>query len=209
MNATPQPVELTENNLSTVDEDGMPDIKDVEAAVRVLIRWTGDNPRREGLLDTPSRVARSYREFFGGYAEDPSLILERTFEETSGYDEMVLLKDIRVESHCEHHMVPIVGVAHIVYLPRNRVVGISKIARVVDVFAKRLQIQERMTTDIADVLQNVLDPLGVAVMIRAEHHCMTTRGVQKPGVGMVTTRLLGRFRSDPETRREFLSAVEN
>jgi GTP cyclohydrolase I len=209
MNATPQPVELTENNLSTVDEDGMPDIKDVEAAVRVLIRWTGDNPRREGLLDTPSRVARSYREFFGGYGEDPSLILERTFEETSGYDEMVLLKDIRVESHCEHHMVPIVGVAHIAYLPRNRVVGISKIARVVDVFAKRLQIQERMTTDIADVLQNVLDPLGVAVMIRAEHHCMTTRGVQKPGVGMVTTRLLGRFRSDPETRREFLSAVEN
>lgn len=209
MNATPQSVDLAETNLSNLDEDGMPDIKEVEAAVRVLIRWAGDNPRREGLLDTPSRVARSYREFFGGYAEDPSLILERTFEETSGYDEMVLLKDIRIESHCEHHMVPIVGVAHIAYLPRNRVVGISKIARVVDVFAKRLQIQERMTTDIADVLQNVLDPLGVAVMIRAEHHCMTTRGVQKPGVGMVTTRLLGRFRSDPETRREFLSAVES
>lgn len=209
MNATPQSVDLAETNLSNLDEDGMPDIKEVEAAVRVLIRWAGDNPRREGLLDTPSRVARSYREFFGGYAEDPSLILERTFEETSGYDEMVLLKDIRIESHCEHHMVPIVGVAHIAYLPRNRVVGISKIARVVDVFAKRLQIQERMTTDIADVLQNVLNPLGVAVMIRAEHHCMTTRGVQKPGVGMVTTRLLGRFRSDPETRREFLSAVES
>ncbi len=209
MNATSQPVDLAETNLSTLDEDGTPDIKEVEAAVRVLIRWAGDNPRREGLLDTPSRVARSYREFFGGYDADPSLILERTFEETSGYDEMVLLKDIRIESHCEHHMVPIVGVAHIAYLPRNRVVGISKIARVVDVFAKRLQIQERMTTDIADVLQNVLDPLGVAVMIRAEHHCMTTRGVQKPGVGMVTTRLLGRFRSDPETRREFLSAVES
>ena len=143
--ATSQPVDLAETNLSTLDEDGTPDIKEVEAAVRVLIRWAGDNPRREGLLDTPSRVARSYREFFGGYDADPSLILERTFEETSGYDEMVLLKDIRIESHCEHHMVPIVGVAHIASLPRNRVVGISKIARVVDVFAKRLQIQERMT----------------------------------------------------------------
>jgi len=206
MNARLKTLDVDRDNRSQL-EDEEPTPERLEAAVRLLIRWAGDDPRREGLIDTPGRVIRAYREFFRGYEEDPRDFLERTFDETNGYDEMVLLKDIRVESHCEHHMVPIVGVANVAYLPRNRVVGISKLARVVDIFAKRLQIQERLTAEIADVLQETLDPHGVAVMIRAEHHCMTTRGVQKPGVGMVTTRLLGRFRSDPETRREFLSAA--
>lgn len=208
MNAPLKTLEVDRRSRTAVDDEEEPTQERVEAAVRMLIRWAGDDPRREGLIDTPGRVARAYREFFRGYEEDPRAILERTFEETEGYDEMVLLRDIRIESHCEHHMVPIVGVAHVAYLPRTRVVGISKLARVVDIFAKRLQIQERMTAEIADVLQETLEPHGVAVMIRAEHHCMTTRGVQKPGVGMVTTRLLGRFRTDGALRREFLSAVE-
>ncbi|MDA0221415.1 MAG: GTP cyclohydrolase I FolE [Proteobacteria bacterium] len=188
--------------------DARPSRMEAEAAVRTLIRFAGDDPEREGLRDTPGRVARAYGGFFGGYEEDPAEVLARTFEESGDYDEMVLLRGIRVESHCEHHMVPILGVAHVAYLPRNRVVGISKLARVVDIYARRLQIQERLTAQIADVIDAVLEPQGVAVTIEAEHHCMSTRGVHKPGVSMVTSRYLGRFRSDPEIRREFLGALE-
>ena len=187
--------------------DARPSSMEAEAAVRTLIRFAGDDPEREGLRETPARVARAYGSFFAGYDEDPAEILARTFEESGGYDEMVLLRDIRVESHCEHHMVPIIGIAHVAYLPRTRVVGISKLARVVDIFSRRLQIQERLTADIAQVLEQELQPQGVAVVIEAEHHCMSTRGVHKPGVSMVTSQYLGRFRSDPEIRREFLSAI--
>ena len=180
---------------------------DVEDAIRTLIRWAGDNPEREGLRDTPSRVARSYLEFFKGYAEDPVAILERTFEEVEGYDEIVLLRDIRLESHCEHHMVPIVGRAHVAYLPHRRVVGISKLVRVVEAYSKRLQIQEKLTAQIANTINDVLQPRGVAVVLEASHQCMTTRGIHKPGVSMVTSRMLGAFRDDPTTRREFLSML--
>ncbi|HTZ70615.1 MAG TPA: GTP cyclohydrolase I FolE [Acetobacteraceae bacterium] len=180
---------------------------EAEDAIRTLIRWAGDNPDREGLRDTPGRVARSYLEFFKGYAEDPVAILERTFEEVEGYDEIVLLRDIRLESHCEHHMVPIIGRAHVAYLPHRRVVGISKLARVVDAYAHRLQIQEKLTAQIANTIQQVLQPLGTAVIIEAAHECMTTRGVHKNGVSMVTSRMLGAFRDDPNTRRELLSMV--
>jgi GTP cyclohydrolase I len=186
-----------------------PTRKEAEAAVRTLLRWAGDDPAREGLRDTPARVARAYEEFFAGYREDPAALLARTFEEVEGYDEMIVLKDVRFESHCEHHMVPIIGRAHIAYLPRHRVVGISKLARLVDVYARRLQIQEKMTVQIADALQAVLQPKGVAVVIEASHQCMTTRGVHKPGVAMVTSRLLGAFRDDPTTRREFFALVGN
>jgi len=175
--------------------------------VRTLIRWAGDDPAREGLLGTPDRVARAYEEFFAGYESDPVDILRRTFEEIAGYDEMVVLKDIRFESHCEHHMLPIVGKAHIAYLPDRRVVGISKLARIVDAYARRLQIQEKMTAEIANVIDQVLQPKGVAVIIDAAHQCMTTRGVHKPGVSMVTSRMLGAFRDNPSTRREFLSII--
>ncbi len=178
-----------------------------EDAIRTLIRWAGDNPEREGLLDTPSRVSKSYLEFFRGYGEDPVAILERTFEEVEGYDEIVLLRDIRLESHCEHHMVPIIGRAHVAYLPHRRVVGISKLARVVDAYAHRLQIQEKLTAQIANTIQEVLQPLGTAVIIEAAHECMTTRGVHKTGVSMVTSRMLGVFRDDPSTRRELLAMV--
>ena len=178
-----------------------------EEAVRTLIRWAGDDPTREGLADTPARVARAYEEFFAGYAEDPAQILTRTFSEVEGYDEMVVLNDIRFESHCEHHMAPIIGKAHVAYLPDHRVVGISKLARLVDVYAKRLQIQEKMTVQIADTLNEVLQPKGVAVVIEAAHQCMTTRGVHKPGAAMVTSRMLGAFRSDAATRREFLAII--
>ena len=178
-----------------------------EEAVRTLIRWAGDDPEREGLLGTPDRVARAYREFFAGYATDPASILKRTFEETDGYDEMIVLRDMRFESHCEHHLAPIIGRAHIAYLPRNRVVGISKLARLLDVYAKRLQIQEKMTAQIANTLNEVLQPRGVAVVIDASHQCMTTRGVHKPGTSMVTSRMLGAFRTDPSTRREFLAII--
>jgi GTP cyclohydrolase I len=174
-------------------------------AVRTLIRWAGDDPEREGLVGTPDRVVRSYAEFFSGYGEDPVALLQRTFEETDGYDEIVMLKDIRFESHCEHHIAPIIGHVHIAYLPSNRVVGISKLARLVEVYAKRLQIQEKMTAQIANTLDEVLQPKGVAVVIEAAHQCMTTRGVHKPGVSMVTSRMLGVFRTDPTTRREVLS----
>jgi len=180
-----------------------------EAAVRTLLRWAGDDPTREGLLDTPGRVVRAYEEFFAGYDVDPIALLERTFEETDGYDEIVLLRDIRLESHCEHHMVPIIGRAHVAYLPHRRVVGISKLARVVEAYAKRFQIQEKMTAQIANTIQQVLEPRGVAVVIEAAHQCMTTRGVHKPGVTMVTSRMLGAFRDDPTTRRELLAMIGN
>lgn len=182
---------------------------EAEEAVRTLIRWAGDDPEREGLLGTPDRVVRSYDEFFAGYQVDPIELLARTFEETDGYDEMVVLKGIRIESYCEHHMVPIIGKAHIAYLPRNRVVGISKLARVAEVYAKRLQIQEKMTSQIANTIDEVLEPLGVAVVIEATHQCMTTRGIHKPGVTMVTSRMLGAFREDEKTRREFLAMIGN
>jgi GTP cyclohydrolase I len=184
-----------------------PSQADAEDAVRTLIRWAGDDPSREGLLDTPRRVAKAYREFFSGYDVDPSMVLKRTFEETDGYDEMIVLKDIRFESHCEHHMAPIIGRAHIAYLPRKRVVGISKLARLLECYAKRLQIQEKMTAQIANALNDELQPRGVAVVIDASHHCMTTRGIHKPGTSMITSRMLGAFRSDPSTRREFLAFI--
>jgi GTP cyclohydrolase IA len=180
---------------------------EAEEAVRTLIRWAGDDPEREGLIQTPARVARAYREFFSGYESDPMRILATTFSEVDGYDEMVVLKDIRFESYCEHHMVPIIGRAHVAYLPEHRVVGISKLARLVDVYAKRLQIQEKMTVQIADALNTVLQPKGVAVILEAAHQCMSTRGVHKPGASLVTSRMLGAFRDDPSTRREFLSIV--
>ena len=186
-----------------------PTREEAEAAVRLLLRYAGDDPNREGLLGTPARVVRAYDEYFAGYGEDPVELLARTFEETDGYDEMVVLKDIRFESHCEHHMAPIIGKAHVAYLPSTRVVGISKLARLVEVYAKRLQIQEKMTAQIANSLDEVLRPKGVAVVIEAAHQCMTTRGVHKPGVTMVTSRMLGHFRSDPTTRREFLSMIGN
>ena len=184
-----------------------PSRAEAEAAVRTLIRWAGDDPNREGLRDTPARVARAYEEFFAGYAQDPREVLARTFSEVEGYDEMIVMNDIRFESHCEHHMVPIIGKVHIGYLPKHRVVGISKLARLVEVYAKRLQVQEKMTVQIADTLQEVLQPKGVAVVIEAAHQCMTTRGVHKPGVGLVTSRMVGAFRDDPSTRREFLAVI--
>ncbi|CAB3754451.1 GTP cyclohydrolase I FolE [Paraburkholderia solisilvae] len=184
-----------------------PTREEAEDAVRVLLRWAGDDPRREGLIDTPARVVRAYEEFFAGYEVDPRDILARTFSEVDGYDEMIVLKDIRFESYCEHHMVPIIGRAHVAYLPEHRVVGISKLARLVDAFAKRLQIQEKMTVQIADTLNEVLQPKGVGVILEAAHQCMSTRGVHKAGAAMVTSRMLGTFRTDPSTRREFLSIV--
>jgi GTP cyclohydrolase I len=177
-----------------------------EAAVRTLIRWAGDDPGREGLAETPGRVVRAFEEWFAGYARDPGKILERTFSEVAGYDEMVLLRDIHFSSHCEHHMAPITGRVHIAYIPRDRVVGISKLARLVEVFAKRLQIQERLTAEIAEALDTALEPLGVAVMIEAEHACMTTRGVKKEDAVMTTTKMLGLFR-DERHRQEFLAAA--
>ena len=184
-----------------------PSRSDAEDAVRTLIRWAGDDPDREGLRGTPARAVRAYEEWFAGYNEDPRDYLKRTFEEVAGYDEIVLLRDIRFESYCEHHLAPIIGRAHIGYLPHTRVVGISKLARLVDVYAKRLQIQERMTAEIAGCINIVLKPLGVAVVLEATHQCMTTRGVHKSGVTMVTSRMLGVFRSRPETRQEFLAAL--
>jgi len=177
------------------------------AAVETLIRYAGDDPKREGLLGTPDRVVRAYEEHFEGYAVDPDQLLERTFEEVEGYDEMVLLRDIRFESHCEHHMLPIIGHVNVGYLPNKRVVGISKLARVVDAYARRLQIQEKMTAQIANTIDSILAPKGVGVVVTAAHQCMTTRGVHKTGVTMVTSRMLGLFRSSPSTRREFLALV--
>jgi GTP cyclohydrolase IA len=184
-----------------------PSQAEAESAIRTLLRWAGDDPDREGLADTPSRVARAYREWFCGYEEEPVELLARSFEETDGYDEMVLLRDIRLESTCEHHMAPILGKVHVAYLPNGRVVGISKLARVVDAYAKRLQIQEKLTAQIANTLNEVLKPKGVAVVVEAAHQCMTTRGVHKPGVTMMTSRMLGAFRDDASTRREFLAMI--
>lgn len=204
MNIVTSPPSLTPaDTLGTV----RPTREEAEAAVRTLLRWACDDPAREGLIDTPARVVRAYEEFFAGYNTDPVALLERTFEETDGYDEIVLLRDIRLESYCEHHMVPIVGVAHVAYLPGNRVVGISKLARVVEAYAKRLQIQEKLTAQIANTINDVLQPRGVAVVIEAGHQCMTTRGVHKPGVSMVTSRMLGAFRTDPATRRELMAMI--
>lgn len=186
-----------------------PSREHAEDAVRTLIAWAGDDPLREGLRETPARVVRAYEEFFEGYGQDPVDMLQRTFEETDGYDEMVLLKDIRFESHCEHHMAPIIGKAHVAYLPHHRVIGISKLARLVEVYGRRLQIQEKMTAQIANAINDTLRPQGVAVVIEAAHQCMTTRGVHKPGVLMVTSRMLGAFRDDAATRREFLAMIGN
>ena len=188
-------------------DDTTPTREQAIQAVRTLIRWAGDDPDREGLLETPDRVVRSYREFFSGYGQDPREILAKTFSEVDGYDEMIVMNDIRFESHCEHHMVPIIGKAHIGYLPDKRVVGISKLARLVDVYARRLQIQEKMTVQIADTLQEVLQPRGVGVIVEAAHQCMTTRGVHKPGAALVTSRMIGAFRDDANTRREFLAII--
>jgi GTP cyclohydrolase I len=194
-------------DLSVASLEPRPSRGEAEAAMRTLLRWAGDNPDREGLIDTPARVVRAYEEFFAGYDTDPVELLARSFEETDGYDEMVVLRDIRLESHCEHHVVPIIGRAHIAYLPAGRVVGISKLARVLEVYAKRLQIQEKLTAQVANCINDVLKPKGVAVVIEAAHQCMTTRGIHKPGVSMVTSRMLGAFRDDPSTRREFLAMI--
>lgn len=181
--------------------------EEAEEAIRTLLRYAGEDPSREGLLETPKRVVNSYEEFYRGYTEDPREYLSRTFEEVSGYDEMVVLRDIPFSSHCEHHMAPIIGKAHIGYLPKNKVVGISKLARVVETYAKRLQVQEKMTAEIADCIQDILEPHGVGVVIQATHECMSTRGVNKDGVSMVTSRMAGAFRQDEKTRREFLAVV--
>ena len=186
-----------------------PDRATAEAAVRTLLQWAGDDPAREGLVDTPARVARAFEEWFAGYREDPLEFLERTFEEVEGYDEMVVLRDIRLESYCEHHLAPILGKIHIGYMPDKRVVGISKLARVADTYSKRLQIQEKLTAQIANCIDEVLQPKGVAVVIEAQHQCMTTRGVHKPGVVMVTSSMMGAFRQGADTRRELLSFIGN
>jgi GTP cyclohydrolase IA len=185
--------------------DGKPDRTEVEAAVRTIIRWSGDNPDREGLIETPARVTRAFEEAFVGYTQDPAAILQKSFDEIEGYDEMIALRGIPFESHCEHHMAPILGKAWVAYMPHGRVVGISKLARVVEAFAKRLQIQERLTAQIANAVNDALKPRGVGVFIRASHHCMTARGVRKPDTDLVTSRVLGCFRDDPDLRREFLS----
>jgi GTP cyclohydrolase I len=209
MNATPvggRPKGSAHNNSTGRPR---PNQAEAEAAVRTLIEWAGDDPDREGLVETPNRVVRAYEEFFAGYTQDPVALLTTTFEETANYDEMIVMRNIRLESHCEHHIVPILGRAHIGYLPSDRVIGISKLARVVEVFAKRLQIQETLTAQIANTIQEVLKPRGVGVVIEAAHQCMTTRGVRKPGVSMVTSRMLGTFRDDPTTRQEFLAIIGN
>ena len=186
-----------------------PTQSEAEAAVRTLIEWAGDDPDREGLLDTPARVTRAYKELFSGYGTDPKDYLKRTFEEVGGYDELVILKDIRVVSFCEHHMLPFLGTAHVGYLPRNRVVGISKLARVVHGFARRLQIQEKLTAEIAEAIHDILEPKGVGVVLVSEHSCMTMRGVNTPGSRLTTSHLLGEVRDDPRTRQEFFELVRN
>jgi len=186
-----------------------PNREDVEKAVHTLLLWTGDDPDREGLIDTPARVANAYEEWFAGYKEDPETYLSRTFEEVEGYDEMIVLRDIRFASHCEHHLAPIIGRVHIGYLPDKKVVGISKLARVVEAYARRLQVQEKLNAQIANCIQGVLEPKGVAVVVEATHQCMTTRGVHKTGVTLVTSNMLGAFRQDPMTRREFLTIIGN
>ncbi len=184
-----------------------PSRKKAQEAVETLLLWAGEDPRREGLIDTPKRVASAYEDWFSGYREDPVMFLERTFEEVEGYDEMIVLRDISFESHCEHHMAPIIGVAHVGYLPSNKVVGISKLARVVEAFARRFQVQEKLTAQIANCIKDVLRPRGVGVVIDASHQCMTTRGIHKSGVSMVTSQMLGAFRKDARTRSEFLTMI--
>ena len=186
-----------------------PSREEAEEAVRTLICWTGDNPDREGLIETPKRVVKAYEEFFEGYDMDPEEVLQKTFEEVQGYDDAVIVRNIRVESHCEHHIVPIIGVAHVGYIPNNRVVGISKLARVIEIFGKRLQTQETMTAQIADTIQKVLEPKGVAVVVDASHQCMTTRGIHKTESSTITSRMLGAFRDNPETRSEFMNLINS
>lgn len=205
MSSNVHPLEKVRALRATADR---PDRASVEDAFRTIIRWTGDDPERDGLIETPARVARAFEEFFAGYGQDPVLILQKTFEETEGYDEMIVLRGIRFESHCEHHLAPIIGRAWVAYVPDGRVVGISKLARVVEAYAKRLQIQERMTAQIANTITDVLEPQGVGVIIKAAHHCMTTRGVHKPDTDLVTSRMLGCFRDNPLTRQEFLAMVD-
>jgi GTP cyclohydrolase I len=200
------PYDSSKISLAVENED-RPSREEAESAVRTLIRWAGDNPEREGLIDTPARVVRSYEEYFAGYNENAAEILSQTFEEVEGYSDIVLLRNIRMESYCEHHIVPIIGTAHIAYLPDRRVVGISKLARVVDVFSKRMQTQETMTAQIADTIQSALQPRGVALLVDAAHQCMTTRGVHKADVTMVTTRFTGAFEEDETLRNRFLSQV--
>ena len=185
-----------------------PSNAEAEKAVRTLISFIGENPDREGLLDTPKRVVKAYRDWYAGYDQDPREFLSKTFSETGGYDEIVMLKDIRVESHCEHHMAPFIGSAHVAYLPNKRVVGISKLARVTRIFSYRMQVQEKLTAEIANCLQDLFKPRGVAVVIEAQHECMTTRGINEPGISMVTSQLLGKFRTDPSTRKEFYSMIK-
>jgi GTP cyclohydrolase I len=196
-------------NRKTTRKPRRPGRKQAEEAVRTLLLWAGDNPNREGLVDTPARVARAFEDWFSGYKEDPLKYLKRTFEEVEGYDEMIVLRDIEFESHCEHHMAPIIGHAHVGYLPNNKVVGISKLARVVEAYARRLQVQEKMTAQIANCIQDVLQPKGVGVIIEAAHQCMTTRGIHKTNVSMVTSTMLGDFRKDEKTRAEFLQIIDN
>ena len=186
-----------------------PSREEAEEAVRTLICWTGDDPDREGLIETPKRVVKAYEEFFEGYDMDPEEVLQKTFEEVKGYDDAVIVRNIRVESHCEHHIVPIIGVAHVGYIPNNRVVGISKLARVIEIFGKRLQTQETMTAQIADTIQKVLEPKGVAVVVDASHQCMTTRGIHKTESSTITSRMLGAFRDNPETRSEFMNLINS
>ena len=198
-----------QNEIKPVDKVVKPSREEAEEAVRTLICWTGDDPDREGLVETPKRVVKAYDEFFEGYDIDPEEVLKKTFEEVQGYDDAVIVRNIRVESHCEHHIVPILGVAHVGYIPNNRVVGISKLARVVEIFGKRLQTQETMTAQIADTIQKVLEPKGVAVVIDASHQCMTTRGIHKTESSTITSRMLGAFRDNPETRSEFMNLINS
>ena len=198
-----------QNKVEPVEAIVKPTREEAEEAVRTLICWTGDNPDREGLIETPKRVVKAYEEFFEGYNMDPEEVLTKTFEEVQGYDDAVIVRNIRVESHCEHHIVPILGVAHVGYIPNNRVVGISKLARVIEIFGKRLQTQETMTAQIADTIQKVLQPKGVAVVVDASHQCMTTRGIHKTESSTITSRMLGAFRDNPETRSEFMNLINS
>jgi GTP cyclohydrolase IA len=210
MNGTIHALQLLRpaDSIPSLQRNGRPERAEVEAAIRTIIRFAGDDPDREGLVETPARVTRALEEFFSGYGEDPAGLLQKSFEQIDGYDEMVILRDVRFESHCEHHIAPIVGRAAVAYVPRGRVVGISKLARVVEAFARRLQIQEKLTAQIANTIDTVLQPKGVAVVIKAVHHCMTTRGVHKPDSSLVTSRMLGCFRDDAELRRQFLGMIE-
>jgi len=208
MNVTVHALEMEMGRASKRAEADRPERADVEDAFRTIIRWTGDDPERDGLIETPARAARAFEEFFAGYGQDPALLLQKTFEEIEGYDEMIVLRGIRFESHCEHHLAPIIGRAWVAYVPSGRVVGISKLARVVEAYARRLQIQEKMTAQVANTINDVLKPQGVGVILRATHHCMTTRGVHKHDADLVTSRMLGCFRDNPLTRQEFLTMVD-